>query len=51
MGVLIFKFMTDPIWEYRIISYVVAALGLSASIFFLLNINEIKLAKASHEKA
>jgi hypothetical protein len=35
MGVLIFKFMSDRIWEYRIIAFVVAGLGLTASLFFL----------------
>jgi len=46
MGVLIFKFMNDRLWEYRIISYLVAGLGLSAGIFFLWHIKEVPLAKA-----
>ena len=46
MGVIIFKLMSDRIWEYRIISYVVAAVGLVASIFFLINVKEIPLSKA-----
>jgi hypothetical protein len=46
MGVLIFKFMSDRIWEYRIISYVVAGIGLTASIFFITNVKEIPLSKA-----
>jgi len=51
MGVLIFKFMSDRLWEYRIISFVVAGLGLAASLFFLTNVKEIPLSKACHEKA
>lgn len=51
MGVLIFKFMSDRLWEYRIISFVVAGLGLAASLFFLKNVKEIPLSKACHEKA
>ena len=51
MGVIIFKLMSDRIWEYRIISYVVAATGLAASIFFITNVKEIPLSKACHEKA
>jgi hypothetical protein len=35
MGLIIFKIMNSPFWEYRIISYVVAGLGLSTSLFFL----------------
>lgn len=51
MGVLIFKFMSDRLWEYRIISFVVAGLGLAASLFFLVKVKEIPLSKACHEKA
>jgi hypothetical protein len=40
--------MSDRIWEYRIISYVVAAVGLVASIFFLIYVKEIPLSKACH---
>lgn len=48
---MIFKFMSDKMWEYRIISYVVAGLGLLASLFFLTNVKEVILSKACHEKA
>lgn len=48
---IIFKLMSDKMWEYRIISYVVAGLGLLASLFFLTNVKEVILSKACHEKA
>ena len=51
MGLIIFKFMSDPPLEYAIISYIVAALGVSASIFFLVTVREVPLTEACHEKA
>ena len=38
MGLVIFKFMSDPPLEYAIISYIVATIGLIASIFFMYQI-------------
>lgn len=51
MGLLIFKFMSDPPLEYAIISYIVATIGIVASIFFLYTVREVPLAAACHEKA
>jgi len=51
MGVLIFKFMSNPSLEYSIISYIVVALGLTASCFFLYQVKEVPLSQISHEKA
>lgn len=51
MGLIIFKFMSDPPLEYRIISYIVVTLGISASLFFLFTVREVPLSKACHEKA
>eukprot|EP00919_Chromeraceae_sp_WS-2016_P067790 GHVR01160438.1.p1 GENE.GHVR01160438.1~~GHVR01160438.1.p1 ORF type:complete len:108 (+),score=3.78 GHVR01160438.1:2333-2656(+) len=51
IGLFIFKFMTDPPLEYSIISYLVVAMGLSTSIFFLYHIREVPLSLICKEKA
>lgn len=51
MGLIIFKFMSDPSLEYAIISYIVTAIGITASIFFLYTVREVPLSLACQEKA
>ena len=51
MGLIIFKFMSDPPLEYAIISYIVATIGIIASIFFLYTVREVPLSNECHEKA
>lgn len=43
MGVIIFKVMNDPPLEYALISYIVAVIGVAASIFFLYHVREPEL--------
>ncbi len=44
MGLIIFKTIKNPSLDYAIISYIVVALGVSSSIFFLYQVREKPLA-------
>lgn len=50
IGLIIFSTMHDKDLEYRIISYLVVALGIVASLFFVVKINEPQLVGICAEK-
>lgn len=51
LGVIIFKFMSNPPLEYALISYIVTVFGVAASFFFLYQVREVPLTEICREKS
>jgi hypothetical protein len=50
MALIIFSVMSVPTLEISLISYIVVALGVSTSIFFIAKIDEVRLTTVCSEK-
>lgn len=50
LGIVLFASMKDPTLEINVMSYVAAAIGIPAGLFFLFGINEVELSNQALKK-
>jgi Na+/melibiose symporter-like transporter len=49
IALVLFAVMNDPVWEFRIMAFTGAGVGICTSLFYMCNIREVKLQKMAEE--